>query len=371
MILADGPGRQLTNLVLTIVNDGTLPLALVNIQFADGQQGFSESDTNLAGSTIDVGETVALTVTFDPAKSGPTSDNLLIQTDQAEATYSIHVTGNGLSARGKIALELSPDPSSGAPQSNVGGARLGAAAKPLPSYATIRNTGGGPLTVREIASQDRRFAVLGLPATFPAQALVIAPGQTQTFDLAFTPDQLGLIRGQIEVGSDDPDSPTARVPVVGTGLPASGNNLDGLDYGNDYVAMESPDSPDGPVLRARTDAQGNFEFFLPPDQRYHAVIFDPVSGLVAHLHGITAASGQKTHLGLPEFLASTVTDSDGDGLPDDIEFALGTNPNKADTDGDGVDDFVAVLQGRGRVAGCGSPWRQGRSDRRHCAGADL
>ena len=39
------------------------------------------------------------------------------------------------------------------------------------------------------------------------------------------------------------------------------------------------------------------------------------------------------------------TDSDGDGLPDVLEQALGTNPNKADTDGDGNNDKKEILSG--------------------------
>ena len=38
-------------------------------------------------------------------------------------------------------------------------------------------------------------------------------------------------------------------------------------------------------------------------------------------------------------------DSDGDGLPDDFEIAIGTNPNNPDTDGDGYDDFTEILHG--------------------------
>ncbi|MFY0525600.1 Ig-like domain-containing protein [Archangium gephyra] len=36
----------------------------------------------------------------------------------------------------------------------------------------------------------------------------------------------------------------------------------------------------------------------------------------------------------------TVTDTDGDGIPDDVEIATGTDPTKADTDGDGIPDGV-------------------------------
>lgn len=38
--------------------------------------------------------------------------------------------------------------------------------------------------------------------------------------------------------------------------------------------------------------------------------------------------------------AASGPDSDGDGIPDDAEITLGTDPNNPDTDGDGVDDLA-------------------------------
>ena len=38
-------------------------------------------------------------------------------------------------------------------------------------------------------------------------------------------------------------------------------------------------------------------------------------------------------------------DSDGDGLTDDVEFILGTDPTKVDTDGDGISDGAGVRLG--------------------------
>ncbi|MGE6756664.1 adventurous gliding motility lipoprotein CglD [Corallococcus interemptor] len=47
--------------------------------------------------------------------------------------------------------------------------------------------------------------------------------------------------------------------------------------------------------------------------------------------------------------AASIPDADFDGIPDAVENATGTNPNKADTDGDGVADGVEDTNKNGRV----------------------
>ena len=122
------------------------------------------------------------------------------------------------------------------------------------------------------------------------------------------------------------------------------------------MAIETPALAGSVVLRARSDAEGNFSFFLPSTQSYHLALFDPVTGLIAHGRGTTARSGGSISLSDDlVFSASTANDGDGDGLPDDVEFAIGTGQNRADTDGDGLSDFAEIVLESDPLGGLGAP----------------
>ena len=335
-VTTEGPGHQTNRTVVTLHNTGGSDLMLNAVRLIEASPAFQITPI-AAGTVIAPGESLPVEVTFEPHQSGEFSGTLEMASNDAQSPYILKLGGFGQSSGPNLRVL--------AEMNNAGGSNLGDPAKPRSGFATITNAGAQALTITSIrisGNGESQFSIAGLPGSVP---ITLPAGGAFALDLLFKPAATGLQRGIIEILSDDPRAPVYHLPVTGTGLAASGNPLDSLDYGNDYVAMESPDFPNSPVLRAKTDAKGNFSFFLPPDQRYHAVIFDPVSGLVAHLYGITASSGQNTPLGMPVFLASTAPDRDGDGLPDDLEFALGTDPHKADTDGDGIDDFVAVLQG--------------------------
>ena len=346
-VRVDGPGGELASATWSLTNSGGQDLVLNHITIVDPTGSFTGTSIP-AGTILSPGQSLPFTVTFDPQSvSGDINASVSIDSSSSTPTPDIQLHGFGLSPNGDVRLSV--------PNNNVGGLKLSSPLVYEHGFGAIHNIGDRPLTITNVAvaGGSDQFELFGLPGGLSAaHPYILAPGQTLNFDLTFDAKYLGLQRAEIQVFTDDPETPIVTQGVVGTGLA----DVDSaLSYGHDYVALETTFVPGSPVLRQTSDANGNWSFFLPQQTAIHYVIFDPVSGLVAHGYAVTAASGQTTKLLAPFFEASTAPDSDGDGLPDDIEFAIGTSPKKVDTDGDGLSDFVQIQAGLDPLGGKAFP----------------
>lgn len=81
---------------ITLTNSGTAPLTLNSVQLASGQY-FSISQ-NTCGSTVAVGSSCSVSVTFKPASSGSLSDTLQISYGSPASVQSVSLTGTGATA---------------------------------------------------------------------------------------------------------------------------------------------------------------------------------------------------------------------------------------------------------------------------------
>ena len=337
----DGAGGQTSSTAFTLLSVGSEDLVLNSVRLTDDTGAYVGSAI-ADGTTLAPGESVQLDLTFDPLGSGQLGETLSIDSNDPVAQTEIAITGFGLSPDGDIRAEV--------PNNNVGGQALSAGPTTVVDFATVENIGATELTIADVAVSEGfgQYEPTGLP-TLP---VTLQPGESFSFDLDFDPTAIGLQRGIIQITSDDPGTPNLNLSAIGVGLADEGT---ALDYGNDFVAVETPFVPGSPVLRTASDDEGNWQFFLPSDQPFHSVICDPISGLCAHNYDVLASSGQPTVIPAPEFLPPVSVDTDGDGLTDDWEFAVGTRADKSDTDGDGLSDFVEVMAGLDPLGGLAFP----------------
>jgi hypothetical protein len=100
----------------------------------------------------------------------------------------------------------------------------------------------------------------------------------------------------------------------------------------------------GFTLRGQLDDQGRFDnLVLAPDSWMKIAYFDPHSGAIGSAIFHSQPAGQSTIIpGAPMLAGSELLDTDGDGLPDEAEFIVGTDPANADSDGDGLSDRVEL-----------------------------
>lgn len=83
-----------------------------------------------------------------------------------------------------------------------------------------------------------------------------------------------------------------------------------------------------------TDDQGNFSIaFTTPDTAGD------------HQVNVSVTNRSLSNYSLAPLVTTPPGDADGDGLTDDEEAILGTNPQDPDTDGDGLDDYEEVNEG--------------------------
>ena len=159
------------------------------------------------------------------------------------------------------------------------------------------------------------------------------------------------------------------------------------DFSDNFVeVLES--TTGGGVIRTRTNSQGEFEsLFLSAGTLYTVRFYDPKGGTIVEQDIWTGPSGgsvnvlSQTNADFSAYYASLAAaatnldpddsfanarhqelssyvptrDSDGDGLPDEAEEIVGTNPRLFSTSGGGLSDGAKVAAGLDPLSGAGFP----------------
>ncbi|MCH8333114.1 Ig-like domain-containing protein, partial [Candidatus Sumerlaeota bacterium] len=137
------------------------------------------------------------------------------------------------------------------------------------------------------------------------------------------------------------------IPLVSNSTPGSENRV--LHW-----ALERKGSPI--VLRGTTNNSGRIDGLNLAANAFYTIHFlDPVDFTTASVPFQSSASGFITIPHDTVLLPSAEPDTDDDGIPDDGEFVVATDPNLADTDDDGIRDGAEIQQGTNPLDGIPAP----------------
>jgi len=205
---------QSKSLTFSVSNTGNAALTVSAIVRAGVDS--AQFTVNPTSFTVDSGSAAQkVTVAFAPTSAGSKSASLSIAHNAAKSPTAIHLTGAGL---------LRPDIAYRSDRLHFGNVATDATVQ-LP--VTLYNRGNDTLRVASAIGSGKEFAV-----DTPRSNLAIAPGDSQTITVSFTPSTPGERTGNITVSSNDPDNRALSIPVNGVGVsltlsvdfnPAEGN----------------------------------------------------------------------------------------------------------------------------------------------------
>ncbi len=111
-----------------------------------------------------------------------------------------------------------------------------------------------------------------------------------------------------------------------------------------YYVLE--DLTSGLVRRGRTEPRGYLnDLILRPNNAYRIRLLLGPTLLYHESEFVSAAAGFPTRIPYGSPLPLSAVDGDGDGIPAEAEFVLGTSDQQADTDGDGISDLEELRNG--------------------------
>ncbi|OGQ10852.1 MAG: hypothetical protein A2138_06405 [Deltaproteobacteria bacterium RBG_16_71_12] len=152
---------------------------------------------------LGAGESVSVQLTFTPSTVGAVSGRLvadLCEDDGCDPAAEL----SGMGALPVLAIAPTP-------------VDFGAVAADSTADATVtlQNAGGAPLAVSAIALSDPSgFTSISAAPTLPT---TIEPGASTTVTLRYAPTQgMAALDAELSVASDDPATPNATVPVIGS-----------------------------------------------------------------------------------------------------------------------------------------------------------
>lgn len=207
-------------------------------------------------------------------------DVVYAPTDAGTDTDAIRVVSTGLTLPASVSLNASAD-AAPIPRIQVMPASLAfgqvEVSQPRPLDVTITNAGTADLHLTQDVSIDPPAGPFTLQNQ-PPNGHTYAPMDNTTFQVVFTPSQVGPTSAELVIASDDPATPEVRVPIGGEGIntqvPALFVSPTPLDFGQvprgtvasrSVLVRNDGTAPlDLNLVRLTNNAGGRFTLPAPP-----------------------------------------------------------------------------------------------------------
>jgi hypothetical protein len=153
-------------------------------------------------------KTANFTIAFGPTASGSFTGSVTIKSNATNPTYTIPLSGSGVSATRTISL--------GTSSLNFGNEIVGGSS---PLQLAIKNTGNSSLTVSQISVSGQGFSV-----NSGVSGSTIAAWQTADLIVVFAPKTTGYVTGKVTLTSNATNSPNSFT-VSGSGVSSTAHSV--------------------------------------------------------------------------------------------------------------------------------------------------
>ena len=217
-------GKKTTQSV-SISNTGAVAVNITQATFSNSQ--FSLSGTTLP-MALPAGQSGTLTLGITPAAAGNVTGTMTVTGDSGSTPATVNLSANAV---GTSQPQLSVSPSS----ISFGTVSVGSHST---SNLVLSNTGTANLTVSVITLSGSEFGISGV--TTPA---TLSAGQSVQATMTFAPTTAAAATGSVTITSNDPNNPTATIPLSGTGSSAPTGQLSAtpasINFGNIAVGTSA------------------------------------------------------------------------------------------------------------------------------------
>ena len=237
------PAGTSKTVTYTIENEGTDSLTLTGAPTASSLTNINSPVTfgTLSATSLAPGETATFTVTYTPTIAGPFSLDITIPNDDAdEGPYNVTASGT---ATGDSEIDVSSSEGGAVADGGTDAQGSEVAGTPKTVTYTIENEGTDTLELTG-APTASGLTNVDVPVTISAlSATSLAPGETATFEVTYTPTIAGPFSFELTVPNDDADEGPYDITTSGTAT------------GEAEIGVASSES--GAVTDGGADAQGS------------------------------------------------------------------------------------------------------------------